>query len=131
MSEEQKPKSLEEIYAVPEYCDNYNINDKFVKSAIHHFLNLNSSFTIFALYDALKKECYYEKIKVHVENMSTKEFTIIFGQFYFEKRTIREQKKEILTFMLNYDYFLSNFPIKFRDECKDYNIMNKTNFSKN
>jgi len=54
----------------------------------------------------------------------------MFKQYYFEKRTIKEQKKEILTFMLNYEYFLNNFPIKFRDECEDYNMIHKTNFYK-
>ena len=92
MAEQQKPVSFEDYYSVPEDCNEYTINEKFVKSAIKHFLDLNASFSMFALNDALKKEYYYEKIKIHVENMKTEHFAIIFEQFYFEKRTIKEQK---------------------------------------
>ena len=56
MSEPQKSASFEDLYSVPEDSSGFTINEKLVKSAIKHFLELNASFSMYALIDALKKE---------------------------------------------------------------------------
>jgi len=128
MSEE--PKTLEEKYSVPKDGSNYIINEKFIKSAVRHFLELSPSFTISALTHALQQEYYYEGIKIQIENMSIIEFAYLFEQFYFEKRNWKDQKKELLTFIRNYEFFLQDFPKKFKSELLEYNIIHGTKYHK-
>jgi len=107
-----------------------SINDRFVKLAIKHFLDINMNFTGKDLVDAIKKEHAFQKIKKIIGNIQIEEFESHFLNFEFSGKTWKEQKKEMLSFILDYDYFLDNFPQCFTEELELYNIMHGSKFSK-
>ena len=51
----------------------------------------------------------FKKIKTVIGNIKIEEFESHFLNFEFSGKTWKEQKKEMLTFILDYDYFLRIF----------------------
>jgi len=62
----EPPKSIEEIYSIPKDSSIYIINEKFLKSAVRHFLELCSSLTISAITYALQQE-FIKKTKIFTD----------------------------------------------------------------